>query len=177
MSAAEEAVVARLLSSDFDGVEALQLQAAHIMGVESNCTCGCPSLTPSIDRSLAPPIQPVRTKLSPELLEIDRQDGVGREVLSFADGDGYLANIECVYYDDPIDEWPDPTNCALVLRDDLGYVVSMQLPSGATIRPQISNDAWSVLDFAGPGLIATTFSGWREEFDAEGGLRSRTFVK
>jgi hypothetical protein len=109
----ELAVLRRLVSVDFPGVEELRAQIETIREVESNCTCGCPSFTPRIDRNAAPPA-PVGTLLPTELVEEYREGGVPRTVIWFADRDGFIANIECVYYDDAIDEWPDPSRCTLV---------------------------------------------------------------
>jgi hypothetical protein len=112
ISEVEQRILGRLLSVEFDGVQKLRAQAAHISGVEPNCTCGCPSITPTIDRSLAPPASGPRI-LPVELQELERQNGIERTVICFLDDDGYLSNLECVFYDDAIDEWPDADECAV----------------------------------------------------------------
>lgn len=109
-----ELSILRLLTSvEFVGAEELRAQIETINEVESNCPCGCPSFTPNIDRALAPPAE-VSTMLPTELAESDRESGEPRTVIWFADKDGYIANVECVYYDAAVDEWPDPKNCELV---------------------------------------------------------------
>lgn len=64
---------------------------------------------------------------------MDRADGIPRAVLCFLDEDGYIANLECVYYDDAIPEWPDPGRCAVLIRDGQGYLETVALPGGATV--------------------------------------------
>jgi len=108
-------VLHSLASVDFEGVEQLRFQIASIREVEANCTCGCPSFTPIIDRSVAPPA-PVSSLLPTELVEEERRDGVPRTVIWFADEDGFIANVECVYYDVAIAEWPDPARCSVFVR-------------------------------------------------------------
>lgn len=108
----EVAVMNRLASIEFEGVIQLRAQIASISQVEPNCTCGCPSFTPVIDRSLAP-ATPLRTLLPTELVEEERGDGVPRTVIWFADAEGYISNVECVYYDDALAEWPDPRLCTI----------------------------------------------------------------
>jgi hypothetical protein len=79
-----------LLSVDFDGADSLRSQVQAIRGVEPNCTCGCPSITPEIDRTAAPPSGSA-SPLPVELAELSREDGVPRTVLCFLDA-GYLTN-------------------------------------------------------------------------------------
>lgn len=109
----ELAVLRRLVSVDFSGVEQLRAQVESIREVELNCTCGCPSFTPVIDRQASPPALQ-RSILPTELVEEERADGIPRTVIWFADQDGYVVNVECVYYDDAINEWPDPSACTLL---------------------------------------------------------------
>lgn len=52
--------------------------------------------------------------LPTELVEEERTDGVPRTVIWFADADGYIANVECVYYDDALSEWPDLRRCTVL---------------------------------------------------------------
>lgn len=173
----ERAILDRLLAMDFDGVAELRVQADHVTAVEGNCACGCPSITPAIDRSQAGAAQLERTLLPAELQEVSRSDGVPRTVLCFADTDGYLANLECVYYDEPVDEWPSAQSCAILLRDREGYVVAAELPSGHLVRPRQTGDAWASIEFTDGGMVATTFSGFRELFSHDGDLIERRFVK
>ena len=85
----EQRILDRLLSIEFDGVQELRRQAASISGVEANCTCGCPSITPTVDRSQAPPASSPRI-LPAELQELERANGIERTVICFLDNDGYL---------------------------------------------------------------------------------------
>lgn len=112
VSATELEVVNRLASVEFDGVDQLRAQIATISQIVPNCACGCPSFTPVIDRSVAP-ASPLRSRLPTELVEEERNDGVPRTVIWFADAEGYIANVECVYYDDALPEWPDPRQCSI----------------------------------------------------------------
>ncbi|GAB2973129.1 hypothetical protein [Nocardioides montaniterrae] len=109
----ELAVLHRLVSVEFDGVEQLRAQVEGIREVEPNCTCGCPSFTPSLDRSTVP-AAPYRSILPTELVEDDRPDGIPRTVIWFADTDGYISNVECVYYDDALSAWPDLSRCTVL---------------------------------------------------------------
>ena len=177
LSDIERRVLTRLLSVEFPGVEALRIQVEMIHGAELNCTCGCPSITPIVDRDAAPAARG-RSKLPVELVEMSRRDGVGRSVLCFVDPGGYLGNLECVYYDDPRAEWPDPGGCAVVLRDERGYTQAVQLPAGVLVRPLDPSDRWTSFEPADTGgFCATTFTGYRECFDPDGVLASRDFVK
>ena len=101
-----------LVSVDFSGAEQLRAQIEGIREVEPNCTCGCPSFTPVFDREATPPT-PLRSILPTELVEEERANGIPRTVICFADEEGYIANVECVYYDEAINEWPDLTACTL----------------------------------------------------------------
>jgi hypothetical protein len=166
-----------LLSADFREAAALRAQADSVRRVEPNCTCGCPSVTPEVDRAAAPPARSW-SKLPVELAELRRPDGVPRSVLCFLDEGGYLSNLECEYYDDATGEWPDPRNCAVLIHDDHGYVQAAVLPGAVAIQPAESSDRWVQLGFDDDGgFCATTWSGYRECFTAAGELTSRTFVK
>lgn len=112
VSETELEVMNRLASVEFDGVIELRVQIASISLVKPNCACGCPSFTPVIARSVAPASR-WRSLLPSELVEEERSDGVPRTVIWFADAEGYISNVECVYYDDALDEWPDPRLCAV----------------------------------------------------------------
>jgi hypothetical protein len=101
VSETEMEVMNRLASVEFEGVVQLRAQIATISLVEPNCVCGCPSFTPVIDRSVAP-ASPLRAVLPTELV-----------VIWFADAEGYITNVECVYYDDALPEWPDPRQCTI----------------------------------------------------------------
>ena len=175
ISEAEQRILSRLLSVEFDGVQELRAQAAHISGVESNCTCGCPSITPTIDRSLAPRANGPRV-LPVELQELERPSGIERAVICFVD-DGYLANLECVYYDDAIDEWPDADQCAVLLRDSDRYLTTVRLPGGAQVSPRESGDHWVSFEIEPQGFSAATWNGWRETYSADGRLTARVFTK
>ena len=48
-----------------------------------------------------------------DLIEKARGGRVPREVLVFAGRDGYLSEVECVYVDEPRDEWPEPDDLIL----------------------------------------------------------------
>jgi hypothetical protein len=71
----ERAILARLLSVEFDGAASLRRQAEAIRSVEPNCTCGCPSITPDIDRAAAPS-SVSSSPLPVELAELIREDGI-----------------------------------------------------------------------------------------------------
>lgn len=176
ISEAEQRILSRLLSVEFEGVQELRAQATHISSVESNCTCGCPSITPNIDRSLAPPATGPRI-LPVELLELERSDGLERTVICFLDEHGYLANLECVFYDDAVDEWPEADQCAVLLRDSERYLNAVRLPSGAQVTPQDSGDHWVSFEIEPNGFSAATWNGWRETYSAEGQLTTRVFTK
>jgi hypothetical protein len=74
-----------LASVDLEDVVQLSAQISMIDLVERNCVCGCPSFRPAIDRSVAL-----------ALVEEERDGGVPRTVIWFADAEGYIANVECV---------------------------------------------------------------------------------
>ena len=101
----EVEVMNRLASVEFEGVAQLRAQIVSISHVEPNCSCGCPSFTPIIDRSIAP-ASPLQSILPTESVEEERINSVPRTVIWFADPDGYIANVECVYYDDALPDWP-----------------------------------------------------------------------
>lgn len=176
MTAIERDILARLLAVDFEGVAALRLQAEHIVSAEPNCNCGCPSITPQIDKTLAPPSNS-KTLVPTELLELSRADQIPRTVLCFLDADGYLANLECVYYDDALPEWPDLENCALLLHDDERHLVGIELPGGPLVRASGPLESWVSLQLETDGFTATTFDGYRDQYSAAGQLLTRTFVK
>lgn len=176
ISEAEQRILGRLLSVEFDGVQKLRAQAAHISGVEPNCTCGCPSITPTIDRSLAPPASGPRI-LPVELQELERQNGIERTVICFLADDGYLSNLECVFYHDAIDEWPDADECAVLLRDSERYLNAVHLPSGAHVSPQKPGDHWVSFEPGSNGFSAATWNGWRETYSTDGDLTARVFTK
>ena len=109
---------------------------------------------------------------------MDRADGIPRAVLCFLDEDGYIANLECVYYDDAIPEWPDPGRCAVLIRDEQGYLETVALPGGATVRPHDPGDRWvSFEEQTGGGFCASTWNGYRECWAADGTEVSRVFTK
>jgi hypothetical protein len=178
MSAVERSILDRLLSVDFEDAAGLRAQMAHVLGAEPNCPCGCPSITPLIDRSAVSGAVTPWTMLPVELEEIDGPGAGARRVLLFTDTDGYLANLECSYYDESRDEWPDPSGCVVLIRDTGGYLTAVGLPSGLVVRPKDPADAWvSVEPSPAGGLTGTTFSGYREEFGPDGCLIDRRFVK
>ncbi len=105
--------VMRLLASvDFEGAAELRAQIASVTHVVPNCTCGCPSFTPVLDRDEVPASRQ-RTMLPSELVEDARPGGVPRTVIWFADSEGFIANVECVYYDEARNEWPDLARCSV----------------------------------------------------------------
>jgi len=109
---------------------------------------------------------------------MDRADGEPRTVLCFLDEEGYIANLECVYYDDAISEWPNPARCAVLIRDEQGYLETIALPSGATVKPHDSGDRWvSFEEQKGGGFCASTWSGYWECWAADGAEVSRVFAK
>jgi hypothetical protein len=113
-----------------------------------------------------------------ELMELSRADGVPRTVLCFLDEDGYLANVECVYYDDVMPEWPEPHNCAVGLRDGQGYLEAVELPSGVIVRPHQLGDRWVSFETQGKdGFCAATWNGYRECYAADGTALPRVFTK
>lgn len=168
----EQEVLDRLLTMEFEGVQELRKQARHILGVESNCTCGCPSITPFVDCTQAPPA-PGPRYLPVELVELTRPSGISRTVICFLDADGYLGNLECVYYDDAIAEWPSVNNSVVLLSDSNRHHISALLPSGAQVSPTDANDHWVSINLVDPGFRATTQKSWIETFDASGKLISR----
>ncbi|MDC7121074.1 hypothetical protein OMK64_05945 [Cellulomonas fimi] len=174
LSDVELRVLDRLLSIDFPRAAELRRQVEHITGVEPNCTCGCPSITPHVDRASAPPAPPGRSMLPVDLLEVGRTDGTPRTVICFVDQDGYLSNLECVYSDDDArDEWPVPEQCAVLVGGDEPGEVAVGLPGGAVVRPQKHGDRWIRCDLSAPGCVGTTISGFRETFAPDGTLVSR----
>lgn len=168
----EQQILDRLLALDFEGARELRKQAMHILGVESNCTCGCPSITPFVDRSQAPPAS--RSSLLPvELQEFGRTSGIERTVICFLDDDGYIGNLECVYYDDAITEWPPIDSSVVLLSDSDHNLTSALLPTGAQVRPGDANDYWVSFNRVDSGYSAVTQSGWAETFNSSGRLISR----
>jgi hypothetical protein len=168
VSERERAILRRLLSVDFDGVDAVRAQASVVRHVEPNCTCGCPSVTPHVDRSAAPAAR--RWSLFPaELVEVRRADGIPRTVLCFMDQDGYIANLECAYYDDALPEWPDPQDCVVLVHDEQQHLVAVALPDDAVVRPRRTDARWSSFAMQPDGgWCAQTTSGDREYFTADG---------
>lgn len=173
----EREMLARLPSVDFDGAEVLRIQAANILGAEPNCACGCPSITPHMDRDAAPPAR-CRSPLPVELAEMSRADGIPRTVTCFLDPDGYVGNLECDYLDDARPEWPRADQCAILLSDDQGRLEAVALPSGALVRPRERGDRWVSFEPQGDGgFCAATWSGYRECFARDGSEIARTFGK
>ncbi|PZS24575.1 MAG: hypothetical protein DLM58_24410 [Pseudonocardiales bacterium] len=178
MSGVERGILERLLAIDFEGVDELRIQAEQVTAVELNCACGCPSITTVVGRSNSDPAKLELTKLPAELHEVSRpDDGAPRTVLCFADANGYIANLECVYYDATTSEWPSPQSCAVLLRNRDGYVVTVEMLSRHVVRPRQPGDAWVSLEFTDDTLVATTLSGFREVFSNGGDLIERRLVK
>ncbi len=168
----EQEVLKQLLSMEFEGADLFRTQARHILGVESDCICGCPSIKIHVDRTKAPPAS--WTRLFPaELEELSRPFGVPSSVLCLLDEDGYLANLECVYYDGVVTEWPPSNRCAVILRDSERNMSAVLLPSGVLMKPRNTGDSWVSFGEEQMGFSATTRSGWTETFDATGRLVSR----
>jgi hypothetical protein len=169
-------ILRRLTSVEFEGVEAIREQIGAIRGVEPNCACGCPSVTPHLDRTLASPHHG-RSPLPVELAELHRPDGIARTVLCFLDDDGYIVNLECVYYDDPIAQWPDPDHCAVLLKGERSGWQAVALPNGRLVRPQQANDMWVSFEAAPDGgFCASTHRRLRECYAADGTLTTRDFT-
>lgn len=82
-----------------------------------------------------------------------------------------------MYYDDAVSEWPHVEGCAVLMRDAEDHLVSAVLSNGAQVRPQKENDRWMSFEPAGGGFNASTWSGWRESFDATGQRVSRVFTE
>lgn len=170
-------MLARLLSVEFHGAGPLGIQAASIRGAERSCTCGCPSITPFVDHGAVPPARG-GSLLPVELAEMSRADGVPRTVLCFLDPDGYLANLECVYYDDARPAWPRADQCVVLPSDDQRDLEAVALHSGALVRPRERGDRWASFEpQSDGGFRATTWSGYRECFARDGSEVARTFVK
>ncbi|GEM_PF-2132279 len=169
---AERQVLDLFLSVEFEGVGAFREQAMHILGVEPDCICGCPSIKFHIDRSKAP-ATPAYRLLPTELEELSRPAGIPSSVLCLLDKDGYLASLECVYYDDVVTEWPARDRCAVILRGIGGNLTSVSLPSGVLVRPHDDEDPWASFSEEGLGFRATTRKGWAETYSANGELVSR----
>ncbi|MDD7834426.1 MULTISPECIES: hypothetical protein [Paenarthrobacter] len=176
ISDAERQVLDLLLSIEFEGVDAFRKQARHILAVEPDCICGCPSIKFHIDRSKAP-ATPAYRLLPTELEELSRPAGVPSSVLCLLDRDGYLAGLECVYYDGVVTEWPAIDRCAVVLRDIERRMTAVLLPSGALVRPRDQEDNWVSFGEEGLGFQATTRKGWNETYDASGKLVSRVMER
>lgn len=155
VSERECALLELLLSLDFPGVGRLRAQLPHIVGVESSCPCGCPSVAVHIDRDAAPPA-PGRAMLPVELWE--RQPGL-RLLLCRRD-DGYLADLECAWPDEQVrPEWPDPADCLVVLRhdDDLRWL-GLRLPGGPEVRADPKRP-WIEIEWEGDVLRVWTADG------------------
>lgn len=175
-SAIERAIVARLLSVDFEGVVALRAEADAMVGVELACTCGCPSFTPQADRDAARGSMP-SVRLPVELVEMTGSDAPPRSVLCFVDDAGHIESIELVHYGDTPAAWPEPDDCSVLVRNEFGYVEAVGLPGGVVVRPE-PGDAWVSFEPQGlGGFCANTFSCFREQYAADGTRLSRTFVK
>lgn len=172
----EQEILNRLLSIEFEGVSEFRKHAMHIVGVESDCICGCPSIKLFVDRSQAPLASRLRL-LPVELFELGRPSGIGCSVLCLIDNDGYIANLECVYYDDVMTEWPPSERCATILRDSDRNLSSVLLPSGVLVTPHDAGDPWASFGDSEMGFSGTTYKGWTETYDANGQLVSRDFVQ
>lgn len=103
-------------------------------------------------------------------------DGLPRTVICFMT-DGYLADLECVYIDDALPEWPPLESCAVHSLTEERYVARVRLPNGATLSPQDSGDVWVQTNYSASGLTAKTWNGYHETFDELGRLTDRTFTK
>ncbi|HQA78132.1 MAG TPA: hypothetical protein PLL50_07225 [Propionicimonas sp.] len=176
MTGVERAVLDRMLSVEFVGVDVLRSQAEQIVSVAPGCVCGCPTIELVVNRD-GVPTATGWSRIPAELQEMERSDGIPRSVLCFVDREGYLSNLECVYYDEPQGEWPLLQGCAVLLRDGDGYVTAVVLPGGARVDARAPLGAWVSFEAADGGFIATTFDGYREEYAADGALRASVFVK
>ena len=172
----ERGILRLLFSVDFPGVDVLRAQVAAVREVEASCTCGCPSITPLVDRTTAPAAR-FRSLVPVELMEVARADGVPRTVLCFLDEDGYIGNLECVYYDETLPQWPDPQSCAVLVSDEHRRLQAVRLPAGAVVRPHDRGDRWTTSEFGEDGGFgATTLSNYREYFAPDGVLISRVAI-
>lgn len=131
----ERGILRLLFSVDFPGVDVLRAQVAAVREVEASCTCGCPSITPLVDRTTAPAAR-FRSLVPVELMEVARADGVPRTVLCFLDEDGYIGNLECVYYDETLLNGPTPraalSSCPMSIDASKPSVFLPERSSGPT---------------------------------------------
>ncbi|MEJ1114683.1 hypothetical protein WBN73_08890 [Paenarthrobacter sp. CCNWLY172] len=167
-------ILNRLLSMEFEGVSEFRKQAMNIIGVESDCICGCPSIAIQVDRTKAPGA-PWTRLLPAELEELSHPTGVPSSVLCLLDQDGYLASLEFVYYDDVVTEWPPSNRCAVVLRGSERNPSSVSLSGGALVKPHDMEDPWTSFEGVDMGFRATTLNGWTETYGSNGQLVSRVF--
>jgi hypothetical protein len=90
---------------------------------------------------------------------------------------GYIANLECVYYDDAMSEWPDPARCSVLMRDTEGYLEAVTLPHGTTARPREPGDRWVSFEPQSGGGFCATSCRYRDCFADDGSRLTRDFVK
>jgi hypothetical protein len=98
-----QTLLALLSHADFDGRDALlqQVEVAHVSGY---CGCGCAT----VDLTVEPEARSTGRTYRPIPNEAELLDATGEpigEVIVFAD-DGYLSNLEIVWYEEPISPFP-----------------------------------------------------------------------
>lgn len=94
----ERAVLDRFLVQNFDGVEALRLQARHVLA-SPGCTCGCGTINLHVPHDAPKSSSGSHLPIEGELLGADGEPIGG--LLLFLD-DGRLAGLEVHSFDDPL---------------------------------------------------------------------------
>jgi hypothetical protein len=110
----EQAVLGRILSRDFQGVQALREQALDVQ-VVGRCDCGCPSV--ELEPSPLRPKSDQVGRLAPVELEVAPEgDEPPGQIILFVD-DGRLSYLEYVdYSDSPPESWPAIERLSVVQR-------------------------------------------------------------
>jgi hypothetical protein len=105
----EHEVLAKMLSPDFEGAEALRQQLQHTR-VWEECARrpGCPVVQLTVDRTRVAPAQPRQTPMSVEAQTILAETLLDFKI--FVDGDGFLSLLDVIPIGDewPIKQLPDP---------------------------------------------------------------------
>ncbi|MEQ7011385.1 hypothetical protein ABN028_35005 [Actinopolymorpha sp. B17G11] len=111
LSTAERLILDLVLTPEFTGVEQLreQAQSAVVVGC---CECGCPTIDLMVPGN--PRRTPVAARLAPSEGEVvPTGDEPPGQVILFID-DGELSRLEYVWFDEPPNEWPDPSRVRVV---------------------------------------------------------------